>query len=201
METLDKKTTSRGFDLELIKNPSEEVQEVYNWYQEVFQFIPNLGKLLSGSEASLLSYMHMQWHLDKLGNLTPEENNIVQLTIAVENECKYCTAGHTLAGKVLFNSAEEDLNAIRTKTTLNNQKFEALHQFTKAVYHTKGRVSDVILEDFKNVGYTNAHVLDVITNISAKVLSNMANQLAINEVDEPIKPFEVGLESFNSNYR
>ncbi|RNC85081.1 MAG: carboxymuconolactone decarboxylase family protein [Winogradskyella sp.] len=201
METIEKKKTVRGFDLELQQNPSSEVQAVYDWYNEVFQFVPNLGKLLSNSDAALLSYTHMQWHLQKLGTLTPEEDNIVQLTIAVENECKYCTAGHTLAGKVLFNSAEEDLNALRSRTALSSKKFNALHEFTKAVYHTNGRVRDKVLNDFRDAGYNNSQALDVITNISAKVLSNFANQLAMNEVDEPIQPFAEGLEGFSSDYR
>lgn len=201
METLVKKQTIRGFDLEAIENPSAEVQEVYDWYMKNFQFIPNLGKLLSGSEATLLSYMHMQWHLDKKGSLTPEENNIVQLTVAVENECKYCTAGHTLAGKVLFGSADEDLKALREKTTLSSEKFNALHEFAKAVYHAKGRVSDKVLEDFRNAGYNNAQALDTITNIGAKVISNLANQLAMNEVDEQFAVFAEGLEAFPTDYR
>lgn len=201
MKALEKKTTVRGFDLELQENPSKEVQEVYDWYNEIFQFVPNLGKLLSNSDAALLSYTHMQWHLQKLGTLTPEEDNIVQLTIAIENECKYCTAGHTLAGKVLFNSADEDLNALRSRTALSNEKFNALHEFAKEVYRKNGRVSDKVLEDFRNAGYTNSQALDVITNISAKVLSNLANQLAMNEVDEPIQPFAEGLEGFSSDYR
>lgn len=187
--------------MEVQENPSKEVQEIYDWYNEVFGFIPNLGKLLSNSDAALLSYTHMQWHLLKLGTLTPEEDNIVQLTIAVENECKYCTAGHTLAGKVLFNSAEEDLQALRNRSALSNEKFNALHEFAKEVYHSKGRVSDKVLEDFRGVGYTNGQALDVITNISAKVLSNLSNQLAMNEVDEPIQPFAVGLEGYNEDYR
>ena len=202
METkTENKKTVRGFALEVQANPSTEVQEVYDWYMEIFGFIPNLGKLLSGSDAALLSYTHMQWHLAKLGTLSPEEDNIVQLTIAVENECKYCTAGHTLAGKVLFNSAEEDLQALRNGSSLSSEKFNALHEFTKEVYHTNGRVSDAVLESFQQAGYTNGQALEVITNISAKVLSNLSNQLAINEVDEPILPFAEGLENFNTDYR
>lgn len=202
METkTEKKQTVRGFDLELQENPSSEVKAIYDWSQETFGFIPNLTKLLSGSDAALLTYIHAQWNLDKIGSLTPEENNIVQLSIAVENECKYCTAGHTLAGKVFFGSAEDDLTALRNKTALSSEKFDALRAFTKSVYTKHGRVSDIELDTFRNAGYANAQALDVITNIAVKVISNFANQLAINEVDEPMQPFAEGLESFNTNYR
>ncbi|MEL7002395.1 MAG: carboxymuconolactone decarboxylase family protein [Bacteroidota bacterium] len=196
----EKKQTLRGFNLELQNDPTEEVQKVYDWSQETFGFIPNLTRLLSGSDATLLSYIHAQWHLDKIGSLSPAENNIVQLSIAVENECKYCTAGHTLAGKVFFGSAEEDLEALRNKTALSSEKFDALRSFAVTVYKSHGRVRDYELESFRNAGYNNAQALDVITNIAVKVISNFANQLAINEVDEPMQPFAEGLE-YNESYR
>ena len=44
--TTERKQTVRGFDLEIQENPSPEVQAVYDWYEEIFQFVPNLGKRL-----------------------------------------------------------------------------------------------------------------------------------------------------------
>ena len=54
--------------------------------------------------------------------------------------------------------------------------------------------------NFKNTGYTNANALDICTNVAAKVLSNTANQLAMNITDEQIEPFTKGL-AFDANYR
>ncbi|WP_299894307.1 hypothetical protein [uncultured Aquimarina sp.] len=194
------KTTARDFSLELNENPIPEVAERINWYQEKFNTVPNLGRLLESAPATLLSYVDTQNYLAEFGTLSPEENNIVQMTIAVENACAYCAGGHTFAGEVLFNSNPDDLNEIINKQKLSNEKFNVLHEFTKDVYNKKGRVSDASLQNFFDAGYTKPQALDVITNIAAKVLSNFANQLAINIPDEMFAEISNNL-NYDTNYR
>ena len=183
------KTTQRGFKMDVDANEPQEVREVFDWHEDNFQFVPNLAKVMSASPATLRSYWHSQLYLQQYGKLSPEESNIVQLSIAVENECNYCTSGHHLAGRIFFNSAEEDLIALRTRSTLNSEKFEALKNFTIEVYKHKGRVTEGVLESFFKAGYTKAQAIEVVTNISVKVLSNYINQLTFNELDEALAPF------------
>ncbi|NQY31308.1 MAG: carboxymuconolactone decarboxylase family protein, partial [Flavobacteriaceae bacterium] len=81
---------------------------------------------------------------------------------------------------MLFGNKAEDIESLRNEVSLSSDKFNALQAFTKTLYSTKGRVSDEDLDAFFAAGYTKPQALDVITNISAKVISNFANQLAIN---------------------
>ncbi|NQY31307.1 MAG: hypothetical protein HRT69_17805 [Flavobacteriaceae bacterium] len=53
----------------------------------MFGFVPNLGKLLANAPATLASYVDAQKYLSSIGTLSSEENNIVQMTIAIENQC------------------------------------------------------------------------------------------------------------------
>lgn len=174
-------------------NESAEVKEVFDWYKENFGFVPNLSKVLSASPATLRSYWLIQTQLSQYGLLTPEEHNIIQMSVAVENQCKYCTAGHQMAGGVFFGSAEEDLLAIRNESKISNEKFDALRTFTLAVYRHKGRVTDEELNQFMANGYTKAQAIEVVTNIAVKVLSNFTNQMVMTEVDEPFVPLAAGL--------
>ena len=57
------------------------------------------------------------------------------------------------------------------------------------------------LDAFFAAGYTKPQALDVITNISAKVISNFANQLAINIPDEPFAEHSETLGYDSTNYR
>ncbi|MEO0732983.1 MAG: carboxymuconolactone decarboxylase family protein [Bacteroidota bacterium] len=186
-------TTLRNFKMDVTGDEGPEVREVFDWYEANFQFVPNLTKVMSASPALLRSYWQTQVNLQQIGTLTPEEDNIVQMTIAVENACKYCTAGHHLAGRVFFNSKEEDLEAIREKSSLSSEKFDALAGFAKAVYRSQGRVKDQVLEDFYAAGYNQAQALDVVANVAVKVMSNFTNQLTLNEVDEAFAPLAEGL--------
>lgn len=182
-------------------NEPPEVQEVFDWYKKNFGFVPNLTKVLSAAPAALRSYWLTQMQLAQYGTLTPEEHNIIQMSVAVENRCKYCASGHQMAGGAFFESDEEDLEAIRNEETIPKEKFDALRSFTLDVYRGKGRVSHKVLNNFLSAGYNKAQAIEVITNIGVKVMSNLTNQLAVTEVDEPFAPLAKGLFDTETLYR
>ncbi len=195
------KETVRGFKMDEASNEPQEVQEVFDWYKTNFGFVPNLTKVLSASPAALRSYWLSQQQLSQYGTLTPEEHNVIQMAVAVENKCKYCVSGHQMAGAAFFGSAEEDLKAIRNESELPNDKFNALRGFALEVYQSKGRVSNKSLEEFYGAGYDKSQAIEVITNIGVKVMSNLTNQLAMTDLDEPFKPLAEGLFETESQYR
>lgn len=182
------KRTKRGFKLEIPENPSPEMQEVLDWYIQNFQFIPNLTRVMSEAPALVRSYWQTQLNLMEKGTLTPEENNVVQMSIAVENKCRYCASGHILAGRMVFGSSEEVMAGIIAESHLPEEKLNALRDFALAVYEGKGNVSEASFSKFKEAGYSNSQALDVVTNISTKVMSNFTNQLTNNELDEILEP-------------
>jgi len=195
------KETLRGFKMDVVNDEPQEVKEVFDWYEQNFQFVPNLAKVLSASPAALRSYWLTQLELQKNGVLTPEEHNVIQMSIAVENRCKYCASGHQMLGKAFFGSEENDLIAIRNEGSIPTEKFDALRTFALEVYKSKGRVSDEVIKEFESAGYTKAQAIEVVTNIAAKVMSNLTNQLAMTAVDEPVQPFAEGLFENESDYR
>ena len=70
------KETLRGFKMDEASNEPASVQEVFNWYEDNFGFVPNLAKVLSASPAALRSYWLTQLELQKQGILSPEEHNL-----------------------------------------------------------------------------------------------------------------------------
>lgn len=188
------KQTKRGFNLELKKNQSNQTKEVFDWYNQNFQFVPNLARVMSEAPALLQSYWQTQLNLMEVGTLTPEENNIVQMSIAVENKCRYCASGHIMAGRMIFGSSEEVMASIIAESDLPEEKLNALREFCLSVYEGTGIVSDSVFNAFKNAGYNNAQALDVVTNISTKVMSNFTNQLTNNELDEVLEPLAAELK-------
>lgn len=187
------KQTERGFNLEVKENLPAEIKEVFDWYEQNFQFVPNLAKVMSEAPALLRSYFQVQNNLMQAGTLSPEENNIVQMSIAVENQCRYCTSGHIMAGRMVFGSSEEVLEALKKKAQLANEKFNALQEFALRVYESRGDVSDADLQAFYDAGYNKAQALDVVTNISTKVMSNFTNQITKNELDPAIESLAADL--------
>lgn len=185
--------TERQFPIHSIESAPAESRAALEFVQSRFEMVPHLSGVMASSPALINSYKTLQTNLEELGGLTPAENNVVQMAIAFENECQYCVAGHTMAGKMFFGSSDEELAALRTGGTLPEPKLEALRTFALQVNASQGRVTDEQLQAFLDAGYTRSQALDVVANISAKVMTNFANQLAHTPVDEPFRMFTEGL--------
>jgi len=187
------KMTERGFAIHTRASADAKTDASFQFYEDTIKFVPNLGGVMAESPVLMNSYLALQQNLQAYGALTPPENNIVQMSIAMENECQYCVAGHTLAGKIFFKSPDEQLEALRKKAALSEPKLNALRDFGLQVYASKGRISDKELKNFLDAGYSRAQALDVVANIAAKVMSNYTNQLARTPLDPQAADFAEGL--------
>lgn len=185
--------TTRGFRAYTTAELPKELHEILSWYEAKLHMVPNLVRVMAGAPALLRSYWQTQLNLQQFGTLSPSENNVVQMTIARENACRYCLAGHQLAGRLVFNTPDDVMNDIRDNAVLSDAKLAALHAFTLCVYATRGRVSDADIAAFLDAGYTRSQALDVVVNVAVKVMSNFTNHMAGTELDEALKPFAQSL--------
>ncbi len=186
-------TTERGFVIHTQESAPAETKEVLGWYREHLEFVPHLAGIMADSPALIRSYWQLQENLKQHGSLTPAEDNVIQLAIAVENRCQYCVAGHSMVAGSYFGNTEQELHALRTRSKLPQAKLDALRTFAIAVHERQGRVTERQLRAFYEAGYSRRQALDVVANIAAKVMSNYANQIALTPIDEPMKPFAEGL--------
>lgn len=169
------------------------LDDIYEFYGTNYGFVPNLAKVMSGSPALMRSYLDTQNNLKDSGKLSPAEINVVQMAIAVENKCEYCTAGHTMAGKSFFKTPMEHMESVRMRRALKEPKLNALRNFAILVYAKKGEVTPAEFSGFLAAGYTRAQALDVVACVAAKVMSNYTNSLAKTPIDPPLQPLAKGL--------
>lgn len=186
--------TASGFSIH--ETAPETVTDIYEFYTANFGFVPNLAKVMAGSPALMRSYTDTQKNLKQYAHLSQAEINVVQLSLAVENKCKYCTAGHTMAGQSFFKTPMQHMQEIREREILSDPKLNVLRNFALHVYHGRGSVSDTEIKKFYSAGYSREQAMDVVACIAAKVMSNYTNALAKTELDKPMQPFAQGL-SFN----
>lgn len=185
--------TPRGFDIVDPSKAPASVRSTLESMRKQFQFVPNLARVMAASPALINGYWALQQQLREHGQLSQAELNVVQMTIAVENRCRYCTAGHTMAGRMFFKTPEEVLAALRKNGPLPDAKLSALQRFAKAVYQSRGRVTDESMAAFFKAGYTRGQALDVVACVAAKVMTNYTNQLAGTPLDEHLQPLAEGL--------
>ncbi len=133
-------------------------------------FVPNMFRALSNSPSTLTGFAAMLEANDS-GTLTPLERQIVQVTASVENQAAYCIAGHTtfteMSGLPLT-----PIEAIRKGRPIADRRYQSLVDFTRAVIHHRGHVSESKIEAFKSAGFDDQHILEVITGIALKTITN-----------------------------
>ena len=185
------KQTQTGFALH--EKAPQGLEDVYAFYETNFGFVPNLAKVMASSPSLMRSYVDTQNHLKNTGSLNQAEINVVQMAIAVENKCEYCTAGHTMAGKMFFKTPMEVMEEVRMRKVMQEPKLNALRNFAILVYSKKGEISPTEFKNFLDAGYTRSQALDVVTCVAAKVMSNYTNSLAKTPIDEPLVPLAEGL--------
>lgn len=145
-----------------------------------YGFIPNLFGKLAASPAALEAYWSLSGVYAKT-NLTPLEQQVVQLTVSRLNDCGYCVAAHSTAAS--RDAPEDIVEALRAGTPLADRKLDALKRFTEAVVESRGWVSPEAVAEFRLAGFDGGQVLDVLVGVTLKTLSNYANHIIETPLD------------------
>ncbi|WP_434131927.1 carboxymuconolactone decarboxylase family protein [Methylocaldum sp. GT1BB] len=150
--------------------------EVLAKVKDLYGFIPNLGAYVSESPLVLDAVLNLDRAFDKV-SLTPQERQVVLLTVSTLNGCSYCKTVHTALGR----RAEVDgavLKAVIALEPLPDRKLNALRDFTRKVMEEKGWVKEDDVQKFLMSGFTKAQVFEVVMGVALKTLTNYSNHLA-----------------------
>lgn len=152
-----------------------------------YGFLPNLIGTLGNSPAAVQAYASVSGAFEG-SSLSPVEQQVVLLTTSVENQCHYCVAAHTAVAKMV-GAPDEVAAALRAGDSLSDPRLEALRSLTLSVVRNRGWVPDEDLSAFLAAGFEKAQVLDVVTGVVQKTLSNYVNHIAETELDDAFAPF------------
>lgn len=146
-----------------------------------YGFVPNLLGIMAESPALLEAYMTMGQIFEQT-DFGATEQQVVLLAVSADNECGYCTAAHqTIAS---MQGVDGDVaKAAAEGGGIDDPKLEALRRFATTVVASRGNPGEDDISDFLDAGYEHRHVLDVITGVGMKTLSNYTNHIAGTPVD------------------
>jgi len=150
-----------------------------------YGFVPKLHQVLVEALSSSEAYLSTFDLFQRKTTLSPMEQQVVMTTANFENRCHYCTAGHSFFMRLSGLSAAH-IEALHEGRPLSDAKLETLRTFARDLLERRGHVGDDRLNAFLNAGYTRRQALEVLTGLTAKLISNFTNALAHTEVDEPI---------------
>lgn len=185
---ITKETHVSYYPILTIASAPEKSKPALEWLQQAFGVLPNLPAVVGNSPKLINSLVGTFQQVHSPGLFTEAENQIVLLTDAVTNSCKYAVAFHTaLALKQGISSGETD--AIRERRLPADKRFAALSSLAKTLIEKRGHLSEQELDSFLAAGFTKEHVLEVIAMVSASTITNYVGTIANPTLDESFQQY------------
>lgn len=162
--------------------PSPDVQKTLDGVKSKLGVVPNIFQTFAHSPAVLDFYMNGTGALGK-STIPAKLRESIALTVAGQNTCDYCASAHTKIGQSL--GASDDELAMNLNGQSQDAKSAAALTFASAVVVKQGRVSDADIQAFKDAGYSDAEVLEVVAIVAINIFTNYFNHVADTDVDFP----------------
>ena len=164
-------------------NVDPKVAATLNQVKASLGMVPNLFATLAHSSAALDGYMSLSKVLSR-GRLSARQREILALTVAQENECRYCLSAHTALAKAAGVSEAE---ALKARGGEGEDPFErALVSFAKVVVRERGHVADVDIKSARKAGIDDGLMMEVIAHVVVNTFTNYVNEVADTEIDFPV---------------
>lgn len=154
---------------------------------KAFGWTPNVLNVFAGSPALIQSYQSLSNILSAESAFSETEQEIIQVTNNIENDCTYCMAAHSTVISMKNLLPDDQLEALRSGAPLAENKYNTLRTFALSVLQQQGRVTPAQIETFKAAGYTDEHALEIIVHTAFKVITNFTNNMVEPELDEPFQ--------------
>ncbi len=182
-------STTKTMNLEpkTIENADAISSKILETTQQKLGLIPNMYSGMANNTALLDGYVSAYNSFRANSGFSPQEQEVIFLSIAFENGCEYCMAAHSFVGDNMTKVPTDITNAIRNNTEIQDEKFKALSQFSKAITLKRGLPTETDINDFTNAGYTEKHILGVIAGVGIKTMSNYFNHIFDTPVDDAFK--------------
>lgn len=172
----------KTFNLLHTEELSPKNRELFKKMEQSFGKVPNLYNIIAYSEHALDAYLRLE---ESSSSLSPSEVEAVNLVVSEVNNCIYCLSAHTLIAKSVGISENRTLE-IRTGNVPSDNKLDSLVKLTKAISENRGRISEQLLENFFQVGYTKENLVDLIILIGSRTISNLLYAVTKVPVDFPL---------------
>ncbi|NAS32521.1 carboxymuconolactone decarboxylase family protein [Flavobacteriaceae bacterium R38] len=167
-------------------NPEEisgKSKELFNGIQSKLGMVPNMMRTMGNSPAVLEAYLNLSGALNG-GTLGAKLGELIALTVAEANSCKYCLSAHTYIGANLVKIDNEALTQARQGKS-NDTKTEAALVFAKNLVDKNGLVTSDDVSAVKNAGYTDGEVGEIVANVALNIFTNYFNNTAETDIDFP----------------
>ena len=161
---------------------SEKNQAIFDNLEKAVGFVPNLYATYANSDTALENYLNFA---NAKTSLSAKEKEVVNLAVSQVNECIYCLSAHTAIGK-MNGFTDEQILELRAGEASFDSKLDALARLAKNITENRGRTNESVLENYFDQGYTKANLIDTISLVGDKTISNYVHSTTQVPVDFPV---------------
>ncbi|PWV53981.1 carboxymuconolactone decarboxylase family protein [Chitinophaga sp. S165] len=156
-------------------------KKYFDYFNDKLGIMPNLYAMLALSDTALDTYVRLQ---SRKQLLTIEEKEVISLVVGAFNESAYCLQSHAMIAS-LNGFSEQQIGQIKAGTAAFDLKYDTLARLTHSMMLNRCKPEESTLDQFFAMGYTNAHLVDVVLCIGANMISNMLTRTMNVPLDNP----------------
>ncbi|WP_298893269.1 carboxymuconolactone decarboxylase family protein [uncultured Psychroserpens sp.] len=172
------------FNVPTRENVSENNQAIFDNLNKALGFVPNLYATYANSDTALENYLNFS---NAKTSLSAKEKEVVNLAVSQVNNCIYCLSAHTAIGKMNgFN--DDQILELRTGKASFDTKLDALARLARNITENRGNTDQDVLDNYFEAGYTKANLIDTISLVGDKTISNYIHSTTKVPVDFPVAP-------------
>ncbi|MVU81191.1 carboxymuconolactone decarboxylase family protein [Nocardia sp. ET3-3] len=153
---------------------------LFDQVQQRMGRVPNMTKVMANSTPVLEGYLGLMGALKKASLPGPTSERIA-LTVGASNECGYCVAAHTFAGKRVAKLSDAEVEAAKAGTS-EDAKEAAAVAFARELTESRGKADPA---EALAAGWTEEQVLEIVALVALQTLTNYVNKVAQTENDWP----------------
>jgi len=141
----------------------------------------NIFKGIANNPNVLEAFANFSGAVKSAGSLSPKEHELIALATGAVNGCDYCTAAHSKAAAGLGLTDDQISHARNFQA--DDQRDQAVLNFARAVVERKGYVTEKELTEFRNAGFDDAAVVEVVAAVAVNTFTNLFNHVNETEID------------------
>jgi uncharacterized peroxidase-related enzyme len=145
-------------------------------------FTPNMMAAFAQSPIAFNAWATLLGSLSKA--LDVKTRDSIGLAVSEVNGCNYCLTVHSFTAEHMAKLPADEIILAR-KGHATDTKRDAAVQFARKVVETRGQISDADLKAVRDVGYTDANIMEIIALVAMYSLTNFFNNVFDHDKDFP----------------
>jgi AhpD family alkylhydroperoxidase len=176
------------FPVHSVADAPEAAREPLRALEKKYGRVPNIHGEMAHAAVVLAAYTGIQQAITEHGSFDARIREAIALAVGTVDNCTYCQAAHTAAGRAAGWSLEQTI-ALRKGTPLHEEeKLGALLAVARQIAAEVGEVDEDTWQQAVVAGWSREELAELFAHVIANIFTNYFNHYAHTELDMPAAP-------------